>query len=288
MIDIGYLAAFLGGVLALLSPCSALLLPSFFAYAFDGRARLVQRTAVFALGLMTVLVPLGVGSSFASALFYGHREVLIVTAGWLIIALGLAQILGRGFSFGPAARLQARLAGRTGPLGVYGLGAAYGLAGFCSGPILGSVLTVAAAGGSPVRGALLLALYSVGMAAPLFVLALGWERLGVGRRRWLRGTPITVGRLELHTTSLISGILFIAVGALFLLFDGTAGLTGTLGLGVSTDQEYSAQQWALKLGALVPDRVLVVGLAVTALGVLALAERSRHRSRLRGGAAEDA
>lgn len=288
MIDIGYLAAFLGGVLALLSPCSALLLPSFFAYAFDQRAQLVRRTVVFAGGLMTVLVPLGVGSSFASTLFYGHRGALITVAGWLIISLGVAQILGRGFSFGPAARLQAHLAGRTGTVGVYGLGAAYGLAGFCSGPILGSVLTVAAAGGSPTRGALLLALYSVGMAAPLFVLALGWQRLRLGERRWLRGRVFTLGRIELHTTSLVSGALFIVIGALFLLFDGTAGLTGTLGLGVSTNEEFSAQQWALGLGHLVPDQVLVVVLAVVALAVLALADRRRRRSAYRSDVREDA
>ena len=34
MVSIGFLGAFLGGVLAILSPCSALLLPAFFAYAF--------------------------------------------------------------------------------------------------------------------------------------------------------------------------------------------------------------------------------------------------------------
>jgi len=51
MTGIGYLAAFLGGVLTLLSPCSALLLPAFFAYAFASRSRLLGRTAVFYAGL---------------------------------------------------------------------------------------------------------------------------------------------------------------------------------------------------------------------------------------------
>ena len=57
MTDVGYLAAFLGGLLALLSPCSALLLPSFFAYAFTGRGRLLAHTGVFYLGLAATLVP---------------------------------------------------------------------------------------------------------------------------------------------------------------------------------------------------------------------------------------
>jgi len=47
MIEIGVLAAFAAGVLALLSPCSALLLPSFFAYAFATKRALVTRTLVF-------------------------------------------------------------------------------------------------------------------------------------------------------------------------------------------------------------------------------------------------
>jgi len=47
MSEVGVLAAFAAGVLALLSPCSALLLPSFFAYAFASRRALVARTFVF-------------------------------------------------------------------------------------------------------------------------------------------------------------------------------------------------------------------------------------------------
>ncbi|MCY9555783.1 hypothetical protein M5W98_29730, partial [Paenibacillus apiarius] len=61
MSEIGYLAALLGGVLALLSPCSAMLLPAFFAYAFQNPRQLLARTAVFYLGLAAVLVPLGAG-----------------------------------------------------------------------------------------------------------------------------------------------------------------------------------------------------------------------------------
>ncbi len=57
MTGIGYLGAFLGGVLTLLSPCSALLLPAFFAYAFASPARLLGRTAVFYAGLAGVLAP---------------------------------------------------------------------------------------------------------------------------------------------------------------------------------------------------------------------------------------
>ena len=61
MMDIGLLGALAGGVLSLVSPCSALLLPSFFAYAFDNVGKLLVRTTVFWLGLAVVIVPLGEG-----------------------------------------------------------------------------------------------------------------------------------------------------------------------------------------------------------------------------------
>lgn len=59
---------------------------------------------------------------------------------------------------------------------VFALGAVYGLAGFCAGPVLGGIPTVAAIGGDPWYGSTLLAAYALGMALPLFVLALLWDR----------------------------------------------------------------------------------------------------------------
>jgi cytochrome c biogenesis protein CcdA len=267
MSDIGYLAAFFGGVLALISPCSALLLPSFFAYAFQRTSQLLGRTALFYVGLVLTLVPLGAGSSTAAALFYGHRESLILVAGWLIVAFGVVQILGGGFALGPAVRLQQRMVGRGGAVSVIGLGAAYGLAGFCSGPILGAVLTVAAAGGRPLRGGALLAVYAFGMAAPMFVLALLWDRFRLGHRRWLRGISFRVGLFHLHTTMLASGLLFVGVGALFLAYDGTAGITGVLGLGDTTSAETAAQRWVSDLR--IPDWLVLLVVAALTLAVAA-------------------
>ena len=77
--DIGYVAAFAGGVLALLSPCGALLLPSFFAYAFDAPGRLLGRTAVFWAGLVTTLVPLGVSASAATRLVRSNQDTVVTS-----------------------------------------------------------------------------------------------------------------------------------------------------------------------------------------------------------------
>ncbi len=275
MIEVGILAAFAAGVLALLSPCSALLLPSFFAYAFASKRALVLRTLVFYVGLLLTLVPLGTGAGAASTFFYGHRPLLIAMAGWTIIALGLLQVLGRGFTLPFAGRLQSAVAGRSGDgwLSTLLLGSVYGLAGFCSGPVLGAILTVAATQGSPWRGGGLLAVYALGMAAPLLVLAALWDRYDLGSRRWLRGRTLSWGRLRLHTTSLVSGLLFVAIGVIFLRYDGTAGLTGSLGVGDLTDLEFSAQQRVSEWTAGIPAWLVLA--VVVAVALLIAWRRSR-------------
>jgi cytochrome c biogenesis protein CcdA len=272
VIEIGYLAAFLGGVLTLISPCSALLLPSFFAYAFDRPSALLGRTAVFYGGLATTLVPLGVGASFATRLFFDHRATIVAVAGWTLIGFGVVTLLGGGIAVGAAQRGQQRFAGRTGAGAVFGLGAVYGFAGFCSGPILGAVLTVAAADGRPLRGGALLAVYALGMAGPLFLLALGWDRFDLGSRRWLRGRQLSIGRLRLHTTALVSGLLFVGIGVFFLLSDGTAG--GVPGLPSSVEAEQAAQLWLRRVADAVPDLV-VLGI-VGAAALLVLVRRLRR------------
>ena len=272
MTDIGYLAALLGGLLALLSPCSALLLPAFFAYSIDSASRLLARTGIFYAGLATTLVPLGAASSTAGRFFHGNRDTLVLAGGWLIIALGLAQILGLGF----ASRRISELSGRIRPttaVSVYALGAVYGLAGFCAGPILGSVLTVAAVSGSPVYGGLLLAVYALGMAVPLFLLALLWERFELGGRRWLRGRAFTLGRFELHTTSALSGLFFIALGALFLVFDGASALPGLL----DVDDSFAVEQWVRSLTGGVPDWALL-GLFAAGAAAFGLSQWRRRSS----------
>jgi hypothetical protein len=57
------------------------------------------------------------------------------------------------------------------------------------------------------------------MAAPLFALAALWERFDL--RRLLRGKGLRIGPLRLHSTQLISGLVFVVLGVLFLISDGT-------------------------------------------------------------------
>jgi len=280
LVEVSLLASFFGGVLSLLSPCSALLLPAFFAYAFEGGEELVKKTGLLYLGLAATLVPLGMGISAISALFYGHRAALISFAGGLLIAFGALQLFGRGFTVGPLARLRSHVRGDSAGA-VFALGAVYGFAGFCSGPILGAVLTVAAASGGAARGALLLAGYAAGMAAPLFFLALFWERLNLRDRPWVRGREISIGKLRLHTTNVVSGAMFILLGTLFIAYEGTSALSGLYESNGATDLAFAAEAWAGDVARRIPDSVLLATL-VALLAALIL----RGPRRRRGGGTE--
>lgn len=274
MIDVGLAGAFLGGLFALVSPCSALLLPSFFAYAFDGLGRLVGRTALFYLGLALVLVPLGAGVGALGTLVTQYRGALTTVGGLLLIAFGLLAMLGRGFSLLPASDT-GRAAG-SGNLAVLALGAVYGFAGFCSGPLLGAVLTFAVTGADPVYGGVLMAFYALGMALPLFALAILWERFQLGKRRWLRGREIRLGPLRTHSTSLVSGLVFVGVGLLFLLTEGTANMGGLM----DVDSQFRLQEWGQSIARQVPDFAMPLLLvAAVLLGVWLSARRKSERKR---------
>ncbi len=257
--DVGYVAAFVGGLLALLSPCGALLLPSFFAYAFDRPGRLLARTGVFYLGLVTTLVPLGVSASAATRFVRNHQDTVMTVAGATVIVLGVLTILGLGFDLLPS-RLRDRASGQATTGTVYLLGLVYGVTGFCTGPILGSILVIAAVGGRPVQGGALLAVYALGMVVPLALLSLVWERIGTGALRWLRGRELTFGRWRVHSTSLVTGVLLVAVG--LLLVGGGATVESTdLALAGAR-----AEEFAQAVGRHVPDRAVAILLVALAGG----------------------
>lgn len=115
------------------------------------------------------------------------------------------------------------------------------------------------------------------MAVPLFVLALIWDRLQLGRRRWLRGRIIIIGPFTTHTTSLISGLLFVGIGVLFLTTDGTANIGGFSGV----DAQYNLQSWLQNVAGTFSDAPVLLIAAVTILLILLLrmlliAQRSKR------------
>jgi cytochrome c biogenesis protein CcdA len=265
VLEAAFVAAFAGGVLSLLAPCSALLLPAFFAYAFTSKSELLGRTLLFLAGLCTIFIPLGLGASLVAALLLDYREQTILAAGLLLIGFGTLEITGTGFSFIPR-RLAGRVQAGRGLLSVYLTGLVYGVSGFCAGPLLGAVLTIAGSTASPLTGAALLATYSIGTATPLFVIAWLWDRFQLGRRAWLRGRIVSIGPLTTHTTNLAAGTVFILLGLSFIQLQGASVLSGayaTLGL---EEAGYDAQAWIASQGAtLIPIVWLITG----GLGLLA-------------------
>ena len=254
---IGFAGSFLGGLAALLSPCAAMLLPSFFAYAFgDVKGRLVARTGAFYLGMLLTLVPMGLGAGALGALLITHRQSLAPGGGVVLILLGLVTALGIRI---PMPGL--RSSGGTSLLAVIAMGAVYGLAGACTGTLLGAVLTMAAVGGSPLYGALLLACFAAGMVVPLLVLAWLWEGFDIARL--LRPRELRIG--PLHTTwwALLSGLLIAGIGVLFLVTDATSAIGGLLDARQQSELEGLLRVW----GAGVPDLVVMVVVAAV-VGVL--------------------
>lgn len=222
MPELSFVAALIGGMLSILSPCSALLLPAFFAVSFTSRTRLVTQAVAFYAGLVTLFVPLGPGVSLAASLFVEQRDLVIALAGAALVGFGLYTLSGGGLELAPA--VAHRLFRVRGHSMAYVTGLAYGVGGFCTGPILGSVLAIAAASGEVVTGAALLATYALGMTLPVFVLALGWDRWRIGERRWMHGAEVSAFGFAMPASRLVAGLMFVLMGIVFVLFRGSSAL----------------------------------------------------------------
>ncbi|EXF24712.1 cytochrome C biogenesis protein [Nesterenkonia sp. AN1] len=276
--EISLITAFLGGMLALLSPCSALLLPAFFASTIGARLTLLVHGGTFYLGLVLTLVPLGLGLGAVGTLFIDHRQALIAATSGLLILLGLAQMLGWGFDFSKALpgthRLQQRAHSEKGLIRTFLLGAASGVAGFCAGPILGAILTLAVAQGSIPQAGLMLAVYAAGMVLPLMILAALWGRIGPRSMKLLRGRGFTLFRRELHTTSVLAGALILGVGVLFWT---TNGLLTAPSL-VPSGTQGSLQTMASSAAGPVADVLLILGSSAALLLIWTLTRRRTGRT----------
>lgn len=257
--DVGYLGALLGGILSLLSPCSVMLLPAFFSYAFSNPATLVARTGLFYLGLVTTLVPLGVFAGTLGSFLADNRVLLMSVVAVVVILFGVIQVAG--IQIPGLSRRSSDDAGS--PLAVYLLGTAYGVAGVCTGPILGSVLMVAAVGANPVYGAILLAVYAAGMAVPLLVIALAWKRWATPLRRLLMPRTVRIGRWQNSWHALIAGVLSIALGIVLLVFARDPEGGGILPVGV----QYGLETGVASIGGSVPDVVVLLVAVVLAAAV---------------------
>ena len=213
-------ASFFAGVLSFLSPCTLPLLPAYFAFSFQAsKSNVVVMTVAFFLGLATTLVLLGATATALSYFLFQNQYIFTVVGGALIILFGVMSLLGFGFT-----GMQFQNRPEATVIGSYVYGATFSLGwSACIGPILGSIMTLLATQGMGLlQGTLLAFIYALGLGLPLILVATFFSHLGTGTRFWqfLRGRGWTVnvaGRdLYLHSTSVISGVLLIAMGALLL------------------------------------------------------------------------
>ncbi len=211
-------AAFLAGIFSFLSPCTLPILPAYFAFTFQAkRERIVLMTVAFFLGLATTMVLIGATATALTRLLFANFQAVQLIGGLLVIGFGVMSLLGKGFS---GMQTMDRPVASIGGSYLYGATFAFGWTA-CVGPILGGLLTLLGAQGlAVVQGGILAFIYALGLGMPLIIVAAFFSRLGTGSRFWQvmrgRGFEVNLGftTLHLHTTSVLSGLLLIAMGAL--------------------------------------------------------------------------
>lgn len=263
MDSVTFAVAYAGGILTLFSPCSALLIPSFFSYAFSSKTKLASRTAVFFLGLMAGLLPTGAAFGALGAMLNAKLRGLTVWAGLVIVLFGLWQALALPVpNFGrlrtrwqvwkwQRATRRAQVSNpstweghatveRTAPAAIFLLGLTYGVAATgCQAPILGSILAFSVSGGSPVTGFFTMFAFGVGMFTPVAVLSFLWNLIP---NRVLRPRPIKVLGRDSTLGNLVSGLLITLLG-LVMALSGPGGLaTSLLTASAQSNLEFAVQR----------------------------------------------
>lgn len=213
--------AFAAGLLSFLSPCTLPILPAYVAYVFQSRKeRLIGMTLAFFLGLSVVFTLLGMGATAVGGFLRDNLTIFSQLAGVLIILFGVFLIFGKGFS-----GLKIKQKRPTTYLGAFVFGSVFGLSWTpCVGPILVALLVLASTTDSVLGGGLLLFVYGVGLSLPLLIVSLYLRKQKKKGKFWtfLQGTlyHVKIGEktFTFHTTSLISGLLFVVLG--WLIFTG--------------------------------------------------------------------
>lgn len=271
------LASFAAGTVALFAPCCiSVMLPAYFASSFATKRALVAMTFVFAGGLGLIILPIALGAAAIGAAITAHHLIFYLAGGGLMLALGLYMLVG-GRLMLPMPALRAR--GGSGPLAVLSLGAFSGVASACCAPVLAGVATLSGASGSFSNALLLGVAYVFGMVFPLFVIALLWDRFDWGESRLLKGKRFSLrvfGRtLALHSTSLASGLILIAMGVVVIVigFEGNGMPSSGWQLSLSAQVQHYAHVVEVWAGTL-PGWITGVGIfvALAALGWKALGQ----------------
>jgi len=209
--------AFAAGLVSFVSPCCLPLVPGYLATVSGGRPartgwrldpRVLARSGLFVATFSLLFILLGLAATALGALLFDSKPVLDRVAGVLIIVMG-ALFVGSVFvtrlnrEFRPPGLIER--AGRGGPVVA---GAAFALAWTpCVGPTLGAILGLASTSAGTGQGALLLAVYSAGLAVPFLLTAVAFD-----------ATTAAFGIFKRHYAALQlgAGVVLIVMGVLVL------------------------------------------------------------------------
>ena len=212
MTEISYFYVVLAGLLSFLSPCVLPIVPGYLCFLAgtsldkiaSGEDAAKERNVFyfalsFVFGFSTVFILLGASATLLSGLIYEYLEILRVVGGIVIIIFGIhfMQIIQLPF-LNRDTRYQIE-SYRPGIVGSYviGLSFAFGWTP-CIGPILGSVLSIAASSETVTYGIVLLMLYSAGLGIPFLLAAYainGFMRFLSKIRNYIRAIEIFTGVL---------------------------------------------------------------------------------------------
>ncbi|MBU1835011.1 cytochrome c biogenesis CcdA family protein [Loktanella salsilacus] len=211
--------ALVAGLLSFLSPCVLPIVPPYLAYmggvsvteldeTAAARRRVMVAAFMFVLGLSTVFLLLGMAFSTLGRALLQWQGWFVPIAGVVVMIFG-AHFIGV-FRIGFLDR-EARVAtGDNGgsAFGAYVLGLAFAFGWTpCLGPILGTILGLAASEGDVGRGTLLLAMYALGLGLPFLAVAAFFPRLK-GPMAWMKRHMARIERT--------SGLLLWTVGLMMV------------------------------------------------------------------------
>ena len=214
------IAAFLAGLVSFLSPCVLPLVPGYVSLISGVGVeelkvqeagifrKLMLNSIAFIIGFSIVFITLGAISTEVGQLAARYKSILAEVAGVVIILFGLhlTGILRINALYADK-RLHNVKGGST-PWGAFAIGFAFAFGWTpCVGPILAVILGFAAAQNSVSKGILLLTVYSLGLAVPFLLTALGIERF----LKFYGGF-----RRHMHAVEVVSGGLLIALGLLLV------------------------------------------------------------------------
>lgn len=206
--------AFIGGVLASVSPCILALLPVNLSYIgtlkIKSRRDAFIKAGLFVLGSVTILSLFGLVSSFAGAVMVEYRGYINVVVGLIMALMGL-WLMGVVKLPLPAMNLNLPQAGP------YGVGLTFALVSSpCASPVLFAVLAAAAATGSQVLGTLTMVSYALGYTMLIFLASL-FTGLAKGSKKLLN-----------HSEGIIRfGSVALIVTGVYYCFAGTQWFVGS-------------------------------------------------------------